>query len=129
MKGLKSVRRLLGGALVLGLTGCAQAPKPLYLWESFPRQQYETLSHEGGSSAEQQVQTLEAQAEKARGAGAALPPGFRAHLGMLYLSIGNASAAAQMWSAEKAAFPEGAPYMDYLLKRLDTSVQAANGGK
>ncbi|MEY4753431.1 MAG: hypothetical protein RJA44_1106 [Pseudomonadota bacterium] len=129
MRRIAPVRRLLGAALLLALVGCAQAPKPLYMWEGFPRQQYETLSHEGGSSAEQQAQALEAQAEKARGAGAALPPGFRAHLGMLYLSMGNASAAAQMWTAEKGAFPEGAPYMDYLLKRLDATVQATNGGK
>jgi len=62
---------------------------------------------------------MEAQAEKARAAGASLPPGFRAHLGMLKLSAGDADQARQLWQAEKTAFPESAPYMDQLLKRLD----------
>lgn len=101
------------------LAGCAQQPKPLYLWENFPRQQYDALLREGGS-ADSQIQAMEAQAEKARAANAPLPPGFRAHLGMLHLSNGNASAARQMWNAEKLAFPESAAYLDSLLKRLDS---------
>ena len=58
------------------------------MWESFPRQQYETLLGEG-TSANDQIQALEAHAAKARGENAALPPGFRAHLGMLYMGAGN----------------------------------------
>jgi hypothetical protein len=105
-----------GGLAVLA--GCAQkGPAPLYLWESFPRQQYETLLRSGAGSAEQ-IAALEAHAERARGAGAALPPGFRAHLGMLKLSVGDADRARELWQAEKAAFPESAPYMDRLLKQL-----------
>jgi hypothetical protein len=103
-------------ATVLG--GCAQAPKPLYMWESFPNQQYETLLHEA-SSPDAQIQALRTHAEKARAVGAALPPGFRAHLGMLYLATGDASAARQMWHEEKAAFPESGSYINTLLKRLD----------
>ncbi len=106
----------LSAAWVLG--GCAQAPKPLYMWESFPNQQYETLLHEAASP-EAQIQALQSHAEKARAFGAALPPGFRAHLGMLYLASGDASNARQMWQAEKAAFPESGSYIDSLLKRLD----------
>ncbi len=97
---------------------CVQAPKPLYLWENFPRQQYDTLLLNGAGS-EEQIRALQAHAEKARAAGAALPPGFRAHLGMLELAAGNASEARALWLAEKASFPESGPYMDRLLKRLD----------
>lgn len=102
----------------LMLFGCAQAPKQLYMWEAFPRQQYDALQREGVSP-ESQIRALEAHAEKARAANGALPPGFRAHLGMLHLATGNAATARQMWQAEKAAFPESAPYIDSLLKRLD----------
>ena len=102
------------------LAGCAQPhQRPLYLWESFPRQQYETLIRHGEPSLDQ-IANLEAHIEKARATGAALPPGFRAHLGMLKLGAGDANEARQLWLAEKAAFPESAPYMDQLLKRLDT---------
>jgi hypothetical protein len=103
---------------LFALFGCAQAPKSLYMWENFPRQQYEVLLQEGASS-EGQIQAMEAHAEKARAANAALPPGFRAHLGMLQLATGNTVAARLAWQAEKAAFPESAVYMDTLLKRLD----------
>lgn len=69
---------------------------------------------------------MEAHAEKARAANAALPPGFRAHLGMLKLSAGDADQARQMWQAEKLAFPESTPYMDQLLKRLDAPAKKYN---
>lgn len=108
---------LAGLVGLLVLAGCAQPPKPLYLWETFPRVQYEALLGEGASPFEQ-IRAMEAHAEKARAAGAALPPGFRAHLGKLHLEVGNPAAAYEMWQAEKTAFPESAPYMDQLLKRL-----------
>lgn len=106
----------LAGALLL--TACATPTKPLYLWEGFARQQYEVLQR-SGLDANAQILAMQAHAEKARAAGAALPPGFRAHLGMLQLSVGAADQARTSWQAEKVAFPESAPYMDQLLKRLD----------
>lgn len=111
-------RLAIGGGVAL-LAACGQpGPRPLYLWENFPRQQYETLLRGGNGAPAEQLAALEAHAEKARATGAALPPGFRAHLGMLKLSVGDAAGAAQAWEAEKLAFPESAPYMDHLLKRL-----------
>jgi hypothetical protein len=112
------LRRTLVAVAPLALIGCVQAPKQLYMWELFPRQQYDVL-HREGVSPESQIQALEAHAEKARAANAALPPGFRAHLGMMHLSTGNVTAARQMFQAEKVAFPESAAYMDSLLKRMD----------
>jgi hypothetical protein len=106
-------------AAVTLLAGCAQrGPGPLYLWESFPRQQYETLLR-NGVPPEGQIADMEAHAEKARARGAALPPGFRAHWGMLMLASGDAGRARELWQAEKAAFPESAPYIDQLIKRLE----------
>jgi hypothetical protein len=112
------LRCTLAAVAPLALIGCVQAPKQLYMWELFPRQQYDVLRREGVSP-ESQIQALEAHAEKARAANAALPPGFRAHLGMMHLSTGNVTAARQMFQAEKVAFPESAAYMDSLLKRMD----------
>jgi hypothetical protein len=104
-------------ALATLVAGCAQPPKTLYMWETFPRQQYDALLG-SASSPDSQIQAMEAHAAKASGNGAALPPGFRAHLGMLYLGNGNAQQAERLWLAEKTAFPESAPYVDRLLKRL-----------
>lgn len=122
----RNVRRILGCVCIAVLAGCAhRGPAPLYMWETFPRQQYETLLRAGASSGDQ-IAVLEAQAVKARAAGAALPPGFRAHLGMLKLSVGDVDEARQLLQAEKATFPESAPYMDQLLKRLDAPAKKEN---
>lgn len=120
---LSATARVAAAASLLSLVGCATAPKPLYHWESFPKQQYSVLLRDGVSP-DEQIRSLEAQAERARATNATLPPGFRAHLGMLYLGAGNAQRAKELWIAEKAAFPESTPYMDRLLKRLDPPAQA-----
>jgi hypothetical protein len=115
-----SVRTLASGAAALCaglLTGCAQPVKPMYHWEGFQRQVYEYLKADGSTPVEQ-LTVLQAQAEKARAANAALPPGFRAHLGMLYLKTGRFDDAKQAFESEKAAFPESTRYMDFLLKGL-----------
>lgn len=117
-------RALVLAACVALFAGCAhKGPPPLYMWEAFPRMQYDALLKSGVTPTEQ-VAAMEAQAEKARAAGAALPPGFRAHLGMLKLSAGDADQARQLWTAEKSAFPESTPYMDQLLKRLDATAKS-----
>jgi hypothetical protein len=117
-------RRVALGGCIAVLAGCATRPAPMYLWESFPRQQYETLLR-NGASPDEQLRVLQAHAEKARAAGAALPPGFRAHLGMVHLAAGDAAQARDAWNAEKAAFPESAAYMNQLLKRLDAPATTA----
>lgn len=88
------------------------------MWEQYPRQQYEHLLGGRISNAEQ-VEKLEAHVVKARATNKALPPGLRAHLGMLHLEAGNPDRARELWLAEKTAFPESSPYVDGLLKRLD----------
>jgi hypothetical protein len=110
------IRRLAAVAALAALvTGCAQPVKPLYQWEAYPRQVYEHFKGDGAGPQEQ-LRVLEAQAEKARAGGAALPPGFRAHLGLLYLRLDRPDEARRALEAEKAAFPESAQYMDFLLK-------------
>jgi hypothetical protein len=118
------VRRLAVAVALLALVGCASRSPLLYSWESFPRLQYDILLREGASPLAQ-IAAMNAHAESAKAKNVALPPGFRAHLGMLHLSVGNADAARDLWSAEKVAFPESAHYMNSLLRRLDGSSKAA----
>src|SRR6266705_1462339 len=104
----------IGGVLV---GGCAEAPKRLYHWEAFQDQLYEYFKADS-SSPEEQLRILDAQVQKARARGAALPPGFRAHLAMIYLRLGRDGEAKRELEAEKANFPESAQYMDFLLRRM-----------
>jgi hypothetical protein len=108
----------VAGVLTALLTGCAQPAKTLYLWETFPKQQYDILVRKG-VSASTQLSEMQVHADKARSLGVSLPPGFRAHMGMLYLSLGNPDQAQQLWQEEKASFPESIFYIDQLLKRLE----------
>lgn len=125
MSAARQIQRWVVVSCAVVLGGCAaKGPGPMYLWESFPRQQYDALLREGYSP-DEQIRAMEAHAEKARGANAALPPGFRAHLGMLHLGAGNDGRAAELWQAEKAAFPESAGYMDQLLKKLNAPAKPA----
>lgn len=111
-------RSVLVAATVVALAGCAAAPKPLYHWEGYQRLIYEHLKGGSAAAPSEQLATLQAQAEKARASGAALPPGFRAHMAMLRLQLGEADEAHRLIEAEKAAFPESTPYMDFVLKSL-----------
>ncbi len=50
---------------------------------------------------------------------ACCPPGFRAHLGMLHLKMGQGTDAVAQFQDEKLAFPESSPFMDFLLRNAD----------
>ena len=122
----RTTRLVIACAMCAAVVGCANKPRPpMYMWETFPKLQYDALLRAGTPPMEQ-VAILEMQAEKARATGAALPPGFRAHLGMLKLAGGDVDRARQLWVDEKSVFPESAPYMDQLLRRLDAPPKKDN---
>lgn len=104
-------------AVALFITGCAQPVKPLYHWDGYQRQIYEHLKGEVQDPSAQLVQ-LQTFADRAKAAGNALPPGYRAHLALVQLRLGRDAEAAQWLAAEKASFPESTPYMDFLLSRM-----------
>ena len=101
------------GATLLG--GCATR-EPLYYWGDYQGQVYGHLKGEKGP--EEQIQSLEAAMEKARARGKALPPGYHAHLAMLYGKTGQTDRLQAHLEAEKAQFPESAAFMDFLLHNL-----------
>lgn len=110
----------LGVALAVAgalLAGCAaQKPQTLYQWDAYQPQVYAYLK--GQASPEQQIDSLEQALQQIRAKGNRPPPGFHAHLGALYASVGKGQQAQQELLAEKAAFPESSAYMDFLLKNL-----------
>jgi hypothetical protein len=99
------------------LPGCAtHTTPPLYGWDGYQPQVYDYL--QGKSSPETQISSLEESLQKIRAQGEQPPPGFHAHLGALYASVGKGQQAQQELLAEKDAFPESSAYMDFLLKNL-----------
>ncbi|PTW94057.1 DUF4810 domain-containing protein [Achromobacter mucicolens] len=111
--------RVVRALAIVGLAGvlsaCVQQPKSMYSWQSYEGSVYAYLKDDGGDYATQTL-AMEKNIETARAANAELPPGFRAHLGMLYLKMGDGDKGVEQMQGEKAAFPEAAPFMDFLLR-------------
>ena len=110
-------RLALAALAVSLLAGCATRPQPLYYWGDYPGLTYSYFQNAKG--AQEQIQALEALREKARARGQALPPGFQAHLAMLYGQVGQTDRLSQNLEAEKQQFPESAPFMDFILKKFE----------
>jgi hypothetical protein len=115
MVNVQTIRRFFPAlALVALLSGCASGPEPLYYWGSYEAQVYAQLK---GESQEAQIAALERDIEKINASGKVAPPGFYAHLGMLYAETGHDGRAMTCFEAEKTRFPESAAFMDFLLDK------------
>ena len=114
------MRKIIFLALAGLLTACVQKPVFLYQWEGYPTLVYNHLT-KGEEVAQQSIQDMEAGLQKIRAGGGKVPPGYYAHLGLLYLEQGKGDQARQAFESEKAAFPEFGPYMDFLLKKKTAS--------
>lgn len=108
---------ILFAAVIAGglLGGCATPEPSLYQWENYQPEVYEYFKARTGP--EEQIAKLEEAAEKIRSKNRIAPPGFHAHLGMLYAQTGKADKAVAEFQAEKAQFPESGRYMDFLLAK------------
>lgn len=99
------------------LTGCVTKQQPLYYWGGYQLQVYGHFKGEKGP--EEQILTLEKIRENAAAEGKALPPGFRAHLAMLYGQTGKSDRLVEQLEHEKKQFPESSAYVDFLLKKVE----------
>lgn len=118
------MNRFIGAGLLAGVVlvacGCAQKRvPPIYGWDNYQQQVYTYLKDEGASP-EQQISTLEKGLQSMQARGANAPPGYHAHLGMLYASVGQDDQMMRELEAEKRLFPESQPYMDFLLRKYQT---------
>lgn len=114
--GYKCIRSaaVMAAAAVM-LAGCQTAPPTLYQWGSYQPQVYQ---HFKGESPLQQIAAMEKDLQTIGAKGAKAPPGFHAHLGMLYTLAGTADQVRVELETEKTLFPESAAYMDFLLGKL-----------
>ncbi|MDR0769772.1 MAG: DUF4810 domain-containing protein [Burkholderiales bacterium] len=108
------------------LSGCATPPQSLYSWGSYESQVY---AHLKGESRGAQIEALERDQEKIAASGKTAPPGFYAHLGLLYAEIGDDAKAIASFETEKARFPEAAAYMNFLLKKNEKNRKEEKGEK
>lgn len=102
---------------VLSMTGCANQSKSLYQWGGYQGQVYEHFKTQG-QAPDAQIQVLEADLQKIAASGATPPPGYHAHLGMLYSLAGRNDQAVQSLMKERVLFPESSAYVEFLLTKV-----------
>jgi hypothetical protein len=97
------------------LAGCATPVEPMYQWGALHNHTYDALRGEGATP-QAQVEQMRAHAQKVLAAGQKLPPGYRAHMALMLLKLGEPAQAQAEFEAEKQAFPESAVYIDALAR-------------
>lgn len=110
--------RLKFAAMLLvcvAFVGCATKPTTLYQWEGY-QSNIDAHFRTNKLSPDAQIQLMEADLQKIRASGTAVPPGYQAHLGLLYGQQGNLDKFAQQVQAERKQFPESETFMDFLLR-------------
>lgn len=110
-------------ASVVLLTGCATQQQPLYYWGDYQPQVYAHFTKDKGP--EEQIANLEAGLEKARASGKPPPPGYNAHLGILYAQGERQDQMIKYFEAEKTLYPESSAYIDFLLRKFKQPNQGA----
>jgi hypothetical protein len=106
---------LLAVVLAASLAGCVTPPRPLYAWGSYQELVYAAYKNPGETPPERQVELLEKDYQQALSVHARMPPGWHAHLGVLYYQLGKPDEAVRELDTEKAEFPESTVFVDRLL--------------
>lgn len=99
------------------LGGCAAKPTSLYQWEGY-QANVDAHFRTDKLSPDSQTQLMESDLQKIRASGRPIPPGYQAHLGLLYGQQGNLDRFAQHMAAEKQQFPESETFMNFLLRNF-----------
>lgn len=94
--------------------GCATPPKPLYNWDEYQESVYQNLEEQNDG---EQIDRLEKNLQEASGKGEKVPPGFHAHLAMLYAQQGRDNLAFEHFEKEKRLFPESTTFINFLLSQ------------
>lgn len=100
------------------LGGCAKPKAPdLYGWNGYEKN-LDTYFRGDREPLDSQAKSMEADLENIRAAGKAIPPGYRAHLGLLYGKQGDAMRFHEHLESEKQLFPESETFIDFLLRKF-----------
>lgn len=123
---MSHTRKTLGVIAIatLMLGGCAtNTTKSLYAWGNYQDNVYQSMKSGSDVPVETQIQQLEAMADKAKASDEALPPGYRAHLGLLYAKQGDVQRLKSGLEEEKKVFPESTSFVDFLLRSFKSKTQ------
>jgi len=116
---MSNSRLRVAGILLVSavLGGCATKTPPLYQWQRY-QSNVDAYFRADKLSLDAQTQLMEEDLQIIRADGGAVPPGYYAHLGLLYGQQGKLDQFAQQMQAEKKQYPESEPFMDFLLRNF-----------
>lgn len=98
-------------------SGCATTTQ-LYNWGNYQDQVYARFA--GNTNPEQQINEMEKTLQTNKGSRPA-PPGFHAHLGLLYGEAGRIDEMREQFLIEKQLYPEATTFMDFLLAKANAA--------
>ena len=104
-------------ALASSLGACATKTPALYSWQGY-QANLDAYFRASSLSPDAQAQLMEQDLQKIRASGLAVPPGYHAHLGLLYGEQGDLDKFAQQVALEKNKFPESQTFMDFLTRNF-----------
>lgn len=104
-------------ALASTMAACANKPPQLYSWQGY-QANLDAYFRASSLSPDAQAQLMEQDLQKIRASGLAVPPGYHAHLGLLYGEQGDVDKFAQQVALEKSKFPESETFMDFLMRKF-----------
>ncbi len=102
---------------LLMLSGCATKPIPLYQWQGY-QGNLDSYFRGDKIGLEAQAQVMEADLMKIKATGGAVPPGYTAHLGLIYGQQGYMDKFAEYLDEEKTRFPESATFVGFLMRKF-----------
>jgi hypothetical protein len=108
------MKRVILLLMMLLLSACG-GPKTMYVWDDYEPGIYSILKKED-TDLSKQICNLEKTLQRSQAKGQRLPPGFYAHLGMLYGKSGDTAKMNSYFRMEKQQFPESSAYIDFLMK-------------
>jgi hypothetical protein len=116
---MKNIRSFIAVALIAsaGLSGCATKPNSLYQWGGY-QSNVDAYFRTDKLSPDAQTQAMEEDLKKIKANGGVVPPGYYAHLGLLYGQQGNLDRFAEHVQAEKRQYAESETFMDFLLRNF-----------
>jgi hypothetical protein len=104
-------------ALTYLMSGCATKQPTLYEWQGYQKNLYEYFQKDV-KGADILAASMEDDLKKITASGGAVPPGYYAHLGLLYGKQGKLDEFKQQLDIEKKQFPESEVFVNFLLRNF-----------
>lgn len=116
---MKTIAKLaFSSAIIFLLVGCATPRKTLYEWHGY-QNNLDAYFRGGQISLAEQADNMESDLRKIKTSDPpAPPPGYLAHLGLLYAQQGYVDKFVENMSIEKHNFPESTPFIDFLMRNF-----------